>query len=93
MFHLRRLFFLAAILIFCEAHYLNPNGINTELSGPQKTQGQPWPMPQVYKPTPNLVSLDILNFQFINVGVDCELLVDAYKRYSKILFGSVRKSK
>ncbi|XP_059148374.1 beta-hexosaminidase subunit alpha-like [Physella acuta] len=93
MFHLRRLFFLAAILIFSEAHYLNPNGIKkTELSGPQQTQGQPWPLPQVYKPTPNVVSLDILNFQFINVGVNCELLVDAYKRYSKILFGNTRKS-
>lgn len=53
-----------------------------------KTKGQPWPMPLSYKPTPTVIPVNDIDFQFVNLGVHCELLTDAYKRYADIIFGS-----
>ncbi|KAH9518354.1 hypothetical protein Btru_016508 [Bulinus truncatus] len=73
---------------------MTPNGANREsLALTPKTQGQPWPMPQSYKPSNVAVPLDIVNFKFINVGANCEFLIDAYKRYSNIIFKSNSQSR
>ncbi|KAK0044933.1 beta-hexosaminidase subunit alpha [Biomphalaria pfeifferi] len=81
-------FILIATILFCNAHYITSNGERLENVAISKTQGQPWPMPQSYKPSGIVLNLDVVNFQFINVGVNCEFLTDAFKRYSKIIFAS-----
>ncbi|XP_059148381.1 beta-hexosaminidase subunit alpha-like [Physella acuta] len=55
--------------------------------------GQPWPMPQVYEPSPTVLGLDSSYFKFISVGADCDILQDAYVRYYQLTFGDLRQKK
>ncbi|CAL1528811.1 unnamed protein product [Lymnaea stagnalis] len=88
------IFLFFTLLTISNAHYLTPTGdkiSGVSDSANQKTQGQPWPLPQSYVPTDAFITLDAVNFRFINIGVNCDLLTDAYKRYAKLIFGDVAK--
>ena len=50
------------------------------------TKGQPWPMPKIYKPTPQQQNLNKEIFTFVVGGNDCDILQDAFRRYYKIIF-------
>ena len=53
-----------------------------------QSTGEPWPMPRLYEPTPDVLGVSANNFQFKSAGeVDCDILVDAYVRYQKLTFG------
>ena len=58
----------------------------TSYPGVQQTVGQPWPLPQSYKPGTNVQSVNADTFQFRVVVKDCQILRAAFVRYFKLIF-------
>ena len=73
--------FLVSILLFC--FIITVSGRPPS----DKTVGQPWPMPMMYKPSPDVQPVSSM-FQFNVVGNDCDILESALERYYIIIFGS-----
>lgn len=51
------------------------------------TSGQPWPLPQSYKVTPNWMPVS-KDFNFEVVDKSCDILEAAVTRYAVMLFGN-----
>ena len=58
----------------------------------EQTVGQPWPLPQSYKPGTNVQTLNADTFQFRVAGKDCEILRAAFVRYYKLIFRTTADS-
>ena len=52
----------------------------------KQSQGQPWPMPQSFQQTADILILDEKNFKFSFKTHSCDLLDGAVERYHGIIF-------
>ncbi|XP_050410910.1 beta-hexosaminidase subunit beta [Patella vulgata] len=73
--------------------WLTANNARSPLLGTRPPPGSPWPMPKEWNPTSDLVTFDPDNFRFNANLMNCDIVIQAIKRYTPILFGYKRVKK
>ncbi|XP_064609304.1 beta-hexosaminidase subunit alpha-like [Liolophura sinensis] len=53
------------------------------------TVGYPWPLPQYFVPSSNVLSVDAGSFEFVAATVSCDILQAAFSRYRFLTFPSL----
>ncbi|ESO00103.1 hypothetical protein HELRODRAFT_192733 [Helobdella robusta] len=50
------------------------------------SKGSPWPLPRIFQPSSEIYFLDKLKFEFVPRSYKCDLMIDAFNRYYKLIF-------
>ncbi|XP_013385149.1 beta-hexosaminidase subunit alpha-like isoform X3 [Lingula anatina] len=80
------LLIVSALLLLTACYSNVQRGYKTTLKSVASSEGKPWPIPQLYIPTPTTYTLNSDSFKINPTGKTCDTLVAAMTRYYNVIF-------